>query len=207
MRFPALLRDPEQKRAELRKEYDRMLIEVPFLRRRLNTISEANRAASAPRLEIIRAEVQVRLAYAVLLCYALAVNGFLSAMDPLDILLQDEAIQFAKEAIWVAQVSRQDLPIGAGFMPATIFAAWTATDDSGVLEGIKAAMVDYKLHWAEWHYVERFREMKHRMRRIRDKKLAELRAAGHVGLDVTDFTSADGFSYDWSVNWEDTSPA
>lgn len=89
-------------------------------------------------------------------------------------------------------------------MPATLFAAWTATDDSGVLQGIKTAMVDYKLHWAEWHYVERFREMKHRMRGMRDKKLAELREAGHVGLDVTDFTSADGFLYDWSVNWKET---
>lgn len=203
MRYPELFRDPELHEAELRKRYNLMLLEAPFLLRRFNLVSNLNKARIPPDPEMVRCETQIRLAYAVLVCYALMANGFLSAINPLEIFLQEEALQLSKEAIWIAAISQCDLPIGAGFMPATLFAAWAATDDPGVLKGIKRTMVDYRLHWAEWHYVLRFRDLKIRMRNIRDERLAELRAKGHVGLDVTDFISVDGLEHDWQAYWEE----
>ncbi|OAA78866.1 Zn(2)-C6 fungal-type DNA-binding domain protein [Akanthomyces lecanii RCEF 1005] len=207
MRFPYLLREPERHRSEMKREYLRMQVECPFVRRRLMDLTNMVKATRKTKAALVRAQIQMGVAYTIQLCFTLVVNAFLSAMDPTNIRLQEEALQYSQEAIWITRISGRQLPIGAGFMPAALFSAWIATDDSQVISSIASTMKEYENYWAEPNYVRQFRAIKERVRQIRDRKLEELRAGGLQGMDVTDFTTTDGLAYTWGLDSLTVDPA
>ncbi|OAR02251.1 hypothetical protein LLEC1_05767 [Akanthomyces lecanii] len=200
MRFPYLLREPELHHNEMMREYLRMQTECPFVRRRLMDLTNMVKATRKMKAALVRAQIQMGVAYTMQLSFTLVINAFLSAMDPTNIRLQEEALHYSQEAIWITRISGRQLPIGAGFMPAALFSAWVATDDSQVISSIASTMEQYDSYWAEPHYVRQFKTMKERVRQIRDRKLEELRADGLQGMDVTDFTTTDGLAYSWGLD-------
>lgn len=200
MRFPYFIREPERHHSEMMREYFRMQIECPFVRRRLMDLTNMAKATRKTKAALVRAQIQMGVAYTIQLSFTLVVNAFLSAMDPTNIRLQEEALQYSQEAIWVTRISGRQLPIGAGFMPAALFSAWVATDDSEVISSIASIMKEYESYWAEPNYVRQFRKIKERVRQIRDRRLEELRAGGLQGMDVTDFTTTDGIAYTWGLD-------
>lgn len=200
MRFPFYIRQPELHRKEMMAEYARMQIECPFIRRRFMDLTNMVKATRKTQPALVRAQIQMGVAYTVILCFTLTINAFSSAMDPTNIKLQEEALYYAQEAIWISRITGSQLPIGAGFMPAALFSAWVATDDSEVLMNIASTMKEYDSYWAEPHYVRQFKNMKEHVRQIRDRKLRELRDDGLNGLDVTDFTTSDGLEYTWGID-------
>lgn len=200
MRFPYFIREPEMHRNEMLQEYARMQVECPFVRRRLMDLTNMVKATRKTQPALVRAQIQMGVAYTVMLSFTLVLNAFLSAMDPTNIIFQEEAMHYSQEAIWITRISGRQLPIGAGFMPAALFSAWVATDDSEVIFSIASTMKQYDSYWAEPHYVKQFKTMKERVRDIRDRKLANLRANGLQGIDVTDFTTSDGLEYTWGLD-------
>lgn len=199
MRFPYFIREPELYHNQMMHDYMRMQIECPFLRRRLMDLTNMAKATRKKKPALVRAQIQMGVAYTMMLSFTLVINAFLSAMDPINITLQEEALHYSQEAIWITRISSRQLPIGAGFMPAALFSAWVATDDSEVISSIESTMKQCKSYWAEPHYVKQFTTMKERVRVIRDKKLVELRNSGLQGMDVTDFTTSDGMEYTWGL--------
>ncbi|TQW03759.1 Zn(II)2Cys6 transcription factor [Cordyceps javanica] len=200
MRFPYFIRQPEMHENEMIREYMRMQIECPFVRRRLMDLTNMVKAMRKPKPALVRAQIQMGVAYTMMLSFTLVVNAFLSAMDPTNIKLQEESLYYSQEAIWITRISGRQLPAGAGFMPAALFSAWIATDDSEVMFSIASIMKEFDSYWAEPHYVRQFKTIKERVREIRDRKLQVLRAGGLQGMDVTDFTTSDGLEYTWGLD-------
>ncbi|KAJ6779426.1 hypothetical protein PWT90_03883 [Aphanocladium album] len=200
MRFPHFIREPEVHRNEMLRDYARMQIECPFVRRRFTDLTNMIKATRKTQPALVRAQIQMGVAYTIMLSFTLVLNAFLSAMDPTNIKFQEEALYYSQEAIWITRISGRQLPIGAGFMPAALFSAWVATDDSEVIFSIASTMKQYDSYWAEPHYVKQFKMIKERVRELRDRKLADLRASGLQGIDVTDFTTSDGLEYTWGLD-------
>lgn len=200
MRIPYFIREPELHRIEMVKEYARMQIECPFVRRRFMDLTNMVKATRITQPALVRAQIQMGVAYTVILSFTLVINSFLSAMEPANVKLQEEALHYSQEAIWITRISGRQLPVGAGFMPAALFSAWVATDDSEVIFSIASTMKQYDSYWAEPHYVKQFKNMKERVRAIRDRNLRELREGGLQGMDVTDFTTSDGLEYNWGLD-------
>lgn len=200
IRFSQLIREAELNQHEMNGEYSRMQIECPFLRRRFMDLTNMVNATRITQPALVRAQIQIGVAYTVILSFTLILNAFLSAMDPTNIKLQEEALYYAQEAIWISRISGKQLPVGAGFMPAALFSAWVATDDSEVIFSIASTMKQCDGYWAEPHYVQQFKNIKERVREIRDRTLKQLRANGLHGMDVTDFTTSDGLEYGWGLD-------
>ncbi|KAJ3496356.1 hypothetical protein NLG97_g2714 [Lecanicillium saksenae] len=200
MRFPHFIREPEVHRNEMLREYARMQVECPFVRRRFTDLTNMVKATRKTRPALVRAQIQMGVAYTIMLSFTLVLNAFLSSMDPTNIDFQEEALYYSQEAIWITRISGRQLPVGAGFMPAALFSAWVATDDSEVIFSIASTMKQYDSYWAEPHYVKQFKMMKERVRALRDRNLADLRASGLQGIDVTDFTTSDGLEYTWGLD-------
>ncbi|OAA57210.1 hypothetical protein ISF_07131 [Cordyceps fumosorosea ARSEF 2679] len=195
MRFSCFTRQPELHEKEMVREYKRMQIECPFVRRRLMDLTNMAKATRKTNTALVRAQIQMGVAYTMILSFTLMINAFISAMDPTSKRLQEEALLYAREAIWITRILSKQLPVGAGFMPAALFAAWVATDDDEVIEGIESTIKQHKSYWAEPQYVEHFTTLKKRVGIIRNRRLVELRAGGLRGMDVTAFTTANGPEY------------
>lgn len=201
MRFPYFIRQPEMHQNDMIREYMRMQTECPFIRRRVMeyyNLVEAHK--KKPRLNLVRAYMLLSEQYNMMLSSTLIMNSFLLAMDPTNSKLQEDALYYSQEAIWITRNLAGQLAMGAGFMPAALFAAWVATDDSEVIADITSIRDQHDCYWTESHYVEQYTTMKERVREIRDRKLVELDTAGLQCMDMTDFIVSDGFEYGWGLD-------
>lgn len=196
MNFPRLVREPELHKEEIRRYYDQLLLEGPFSLNRVNLITEMVQSSESPHPDKLRGQVQLETAYALILCYSLILNLFLSAFNPFDTELQQQALYLAREAIYISQKSATHLPIGAGFMPAGLFAAWVATDDVEIIQGIKETLSTYEVYYADAKYVRMFRELKRRAREIRQRSLDDL---AMQGLDHAASGLFDSVDFDWGL--------
>ncbi|KAM3553103.1 hypothetical protein MY1884_005895 [Beauveria asiatica] len=200
MRFPYLVRQPEMYYNEMLREYMRMQTECPFVRRRLMDLTNMAQATDKAKIALVRAQMHMGVAYTMMLSFTLVINAFLSALNPINVKLQQEALYYSQEALWITRISSKQLSTGAGFMPSALFSAWVATDDSEVIFSIASIMKQYDSYWAEPHYVTQFKTMKARIREIRDRKLAELHASGLRGMGVPDYTTSNGLEYTWGLD-------
>ncbi|KAM3467245.1 hypothetical protein MY5147_004882 [Beauveria neobassiana] len=200
MRFPHFVRQPEIYYNQMFREYMRMQTECPFVRRRLMDLTNMVQATNEVKIALVRAQIQMGVAYTMMLSFTLVINAFLSALNPINIKLQQEALYYSREALWITRISSKQLPTGAGFMPSALFSAWVATDDSEVIISIASIMKKYDSYWAEPQYVAQFETMKERVREIRDRKMAELHASGLRCMSVPDYTTLNGLEYTGGLN-------
>lgn len=208
MNFPKFVREPELHGEEMRRTYDRLRVEGPFCLKRVHLINGMVKEQDPPPPELLRAQVQLETAYALLLCYSLVLNVFLSAFEPLNVELQQEAQYMANEAIDISKKSATHLPIGAGFMPAGLFAAWVATDDADVIDEIRQTLATYEIYSADVKYVRMFRGLKKRARAIRQRSLDALLMGQHGYGDFDNYLyeqtvqgmEFDTSDYDWGLH-------
>lgn len=200
MNFPRFVREPERHIDEMKVAYRRLQIECPFSLKRVHMMAELVEMANPPRPDQLRAQVQLETAYSLALCYALILNAFLLAFDPLNIGLYLESLDFAREAINISRSTAPHLPIGAGFMPAALFAAWVATDDVEIIKGIKVTLAQYDAYMTETKYVVMFRNLKRQIRDLKEASLAKI-AASELTPDESVLwdTSFDGMNFDWGL--------
>ena len=92
--------------------------------------------------------------YISLLCYALILNAFISALDPLDIILHHQTVELAREAVRVSNVLASHVASScAKLMPTGLFAAWLATNEPEIISDIQDTLTKHEMYFVDVNYL------------------------------------------------------
>lgn len=200
LNFPKYTREPYAHEAEMKTTYTRLKAEVAFSLKRVHMMEGVVAAAEHVKTEQMRALIQLETAYGLLVCYALVLNALLTAMDPFNGVLEAEGMDMAKQAIAITESAADHLPLGTGCTPITLFGAWLATDDEEIVAGIVRAMTTVEVRYIDWTYVRRIRELKHRVRQIRQETLESMTGVCNLPGDVLFGDGLyDSMVFDWAL--------
>lgn len=200
MHFPKFTREPHLHAAEMRTTYTRLKGEAAFSLKRVHMMEGIVAAAEHVKVDQMRALIQLETAYGLLLCYALVLNALLAAMDPFNDVLAAEAMDMARQAIAITESAAGHLPLGTGCTPVPLFAAWLATDDEEVVTGIIKALATVDVHFVDSMYVNHIRDLKKRVRQIRQDTLDAMTGGFQSPGDVL-FGGGeyDSMGFDWKI--------
>ena len=151
-KMPDYIRYPERHLFDMQLTYEQKRIDIEKMRNRLCDISELPPAQEigkfAPPVSPRTLIYLYYTAYVLLLCLALIINGLLRAMDPLDVTLIEDSIVFIDEIVIIAEHMAQYRPLGAGFIPICLTAAWAGTSDPEKQRKIEDLILDYQTDFA-----------------------------------------------------------
>ncbi|CAH0021784.1 unnamed protein product [Clonostachys rhizophaga] len=178
MNIPKFIRKPELYSNELHAIYQRLLLEKPFIMKCIPATTETADLEDSHWADNDGGRVQLEGRYISLLCYALILNAFLSALNPLNTILYSEAVDLAREAVRISNVLASHVPSScAKLMPAGLFAAWLATNEAEIISGIQDTLAKHEVYFVDANYLRRFDTLKKQIRGLREKKWAAMESS------------------------------
>ena len=175
-KLPDFVRYPEQLLFDMQLTYEQQRIDIQRLRQRLAKMGELPPAHEIGRFSPpVSQKTLIYLyhtAYVLLLTLALILNGLLRALDIPDDALQEESMMFSSEVAIIAELMSQYRPLGAGYIPTCLTAAWAATSDPLKQSKIEAMMLDYQTDFAGARWMDGAIWLKSRCEALRLKTLA-----------------------------------
>ena len=154
-KMPDFIRYPKDHLFAIQQMYERKRFDIPKMQRRL-----AKKMLPPPHvvgmyLPPVPQTTLIYLyyvAYALLLALALIINGLLRALDPSDELLVAESIAWSSEVMVMAERMSPYRPLGSGYMPVCLLAAWAATADLSQHPRIEKLLAEYQTDFegARW---------------------------------------------------------
>ncbi|EHK23102.1 uncharacterized protein TRIVIDRAFT_29730 [Trichoderma virens Gv29-8] len=200
LNMPVFLSTPENHLDWIKSSYERLKIEIRLVHQRLNAMTEIN-DPSALKLDQLHEMVKLESSCIFMLAYTLILSAFLLAFDPENIILHRESRELAWDAVFTSSQTAPHLPVGMGFIPYALFAAWLATDDLDVVKAIRATLVQSDVYFADVKYVRMFRALKQRLRSLRKTKLA---ASSQIELLLDEHTEQsmppDMVDFGWDLS-------
>ena len=174
-KVPDFIRYPESHLFDMQLMYEQKRIDVKRMQRRLaksvlppaHEIGKFSPPVSAKSLNYL-----YYAAYHLLLGLALILNGLLRGLNPSDSLLAEESITFSEEVIDLAERMSQYRPLGAGYVPVCLAAAWAATADLSQHGRIEDLISDYQKDFSSTCWMEGAIWLKNRFTILRLKTLA-----------------------------------
>lgn len=186
-KIPDYIRYPERHLFDMQLTYEQKRIDIEKMRNRLCDVADLPPAHEigkfAPPVSPRTLMYLYYTAYALLLALALVINGLLRALDPLDITLVEDCIVFADEVIIIAENMAKYRPLGAGFIPICLTAAWAATPDPEKQMRIRELILDYQTDFARARWMDGAFWLKDRFDLLRFKTAAKkLEEQQHLGI-------------------------
>ncbi|KAK2592297.1 hypothetical protein QQS21_010017 [Conoideocrella luteorostrata] len=192
MRLTQLLRAPEQNHGEIKREYARWNTERPFTRRRYRFIAGISKMNGINKPGLVQPQTMTGIEHVIVLGVSLVLNACLSAMDPDNTNLQDDALNNGQEAIQISRQLLSRLPEGVGFTPVALFASWIATDHPDTTCDIFAMIKQHNCYWADPNYMKQAKVLKEQLLRIRSKASISLATGGYQGVGTSPGFPASG---------------
>ncbi|CEJ95193.1 hypothetical protein VHEMI10690 [[Torrubiella] hemipterigena] len=193
LNIPNLLDEPQCHRAQIQTEYALLQHEYPIILKRLKALTDfPDRAESQQSLLVV--QIQLETAGIYMLSYSLILNAFLATLDPLDNRLHWESIELAREAIRLSRECASHLPVGMGFVPWALLAAWAATSDYSITREIMVTMRQSDVYYADLEYVRMFRALKRRIAKLKGAACESCQCVGESHI-----TCNDTLSFDWGM--------
>ncbi|KAF2423717.1 hypothetical protein EJ08DRAFT_672424 [Tothia fuscella] len=161
-KFPRYVRHPELCMDEITMAYTQLVEEVPKLATLLVEITNSVRASwsptSSPPIQAMRLLGIYQVSYGIGLTLAMILNRILRAFDPFNALLLQEFEPFLEQTMKVAEQALRNRPLGSGYVPICLVAAWSATSDPFKRLGVEQMMIEYQkdfpqalwMEMAEW---------------------------------------------------------
>lgn len=175
-KMPDYIRYPEKHLFDMQLTYEQKRIDIEKMRGRLCDISELPPAHEigkfAPPVSPRTLMYLYYTAYVLLLALALIINGLLRALDPLDITLIEDSIVFTDEITIIAEHMAKYRPLGAGFVPICLTAAWAGTSDPEKQCKIRELILDYQTDFAGARWMDGAWWLKDRYDLLRVKTVA-----------------------------------
>ena len=175
-KMPDFIRHPEKHLFDMQLTYEQKRLDIARMRDRLPDVSELPSAQEigkfAPPVSPRTLIYLYYTAYVLLLTLALIINGLLRALDPLDITLIEDAIVFSDEVTVIAEHMSQYRPLGAGFIPMCLMAAWSSTSDPRKSAKLQEMIQDYSTDFAGARWMEGALWLKDRFNLLRFKTMA-----------------------------------
>jgi hypothetical protein len=175
-KIPDYIRHPERHLFDMQLTYEQKRIDIEKTRGRLVDIADLPPAHEigkfAPPVSPRTLIYLYYTAYVLLLALALIINGLLRALDPLDITLVEDSIVFSDEVMIIAEHMAQYRPLGAGFVPICLTAAWAATSDPEKQTKIREMILDYQTDFAGARWMDGAFWLKDRYALLRVKTMA-----------------------------------
>lgn len=182
MDIPKFIREPELYSNEMHAAYQRLLLEKPFIMKYTSATTETVGSEDPHWADNHVRRVQVAGRCISLLCYALILNAFLSALDPLDTTLYTEAVDLAREAVRISNLLASHVPSRcAKLMPAGLYAAWLATNEPDIISGIQDTLAKHEVFFVDANHLRRFDKLKKQIRGIRENKWAAMESSLMLG--------------------------
>lgn len=204
--FPKFVREPELHLHEMRISYIRLKSECSFSLNRVAMMEDIVATEQPAKPDQMRALVQLETAYTLLLCYALILNALLCAMDPLEPTFYLEALDLSRQAIDITKRSADHVPLGTGCIPVALFAAWIATDDEEIIQGIISSLKAVDVHFVDTKYVRQMRDLKRRIRQLKKDSLDRLEKEHSASPStIYDDLVFDNMDFNWGLG--STSPS
>ena len=195
-RIPDFIRYPELHLFEIQLTYEQKRIDILKMRQRLAKTGELPPAHEigtfSPQVSPAAMVYLYHTAYALLLALALILNGLLRALDPSDITLAEESITFANEIVVIAEQMSQYRPLGAGYIPICLIAAWAATADLSKQSQMEAIIADYQEDFAGARWMEGAVWLRNRFEILQLKTLAAQLEQQHRSVFDKTATPGDG---------------
>lgn len=184
VRLVEFVRDPRGDIGDIVLGYDTMLHETEQARKNLETMfgtpsrsgtGSSTDGLSAPSTpgscaDMERIQLLCQAQYAVLLAATMLVNSLLGAMLPDNTELTGQVAEYPDELVVLNEQTAKYRPVGAGFMPTCLLMASAATTDSGHLDKLNGALVEYGPHpdhskWEFWAAEMRglFQDLRYKM--------------------------------------------
>lgn len=167
LRLPRLLQTPEPSYDEIKTEYSRLKTEWAFTRTRYQYISNIGKIAGVNKNSLRQTRILLGTTHTIVLGIALILGAYLSAMDPADCSLQQDALNNGREVIQMSQELLTQLHNGIGFTPVSLFASWIATDDPEITFSIFQMVREQDCYWADPDYMKHAKILKERVIQIR----------------------------------------
>ena len=201
-KIPDYIRDPERHLFDMQLTYEQKRIDIERTRRQLVDVADLPPAQEigkfsppcSPRTLIYL----YYTAYVLLLALALVINGLLRALDPLDITLVEDSIVFTDEVMIIAEHMTKYRPLGAGFVPICLTAAWAATSDPEKQRRIEVMVLDYQTDFAGARWMDGAIWLRDRFDVLRLKTMAaelekqqRLKSYGRRMSDETEMEGVD----------------
>ncbi|KJZ76218.1 hypothetical protein HIM_04300 [Hirsutella minnesotensis 3608] len=138
-----IIRNPSQHVEQMQTLYRLIKLELPSLQRHISENVRPACAAPTDTLPVFLLRVQTRYfaAYSVLLSMALAINGYLRAIDPCKHSLAKDLDMFYSEAVSHAEEMKDRRPLGASHIPLLLISASVAVNDDPPRETALGAML------------------------------------------------------------------
>lgn len=175
-KIPNFIRYPEVHLFDMQLTYEQKRIDIEKMRSRLCDIADLPPAHEIGRFAPpVSGKTLLYLywtAYVLLLALALVLNGLLRALDPLDITLVEDCIVFSDEVTIIGEHMMQYRPLGAGFVPICLTAAWAATSDPEKRAKIQELILDYQQDFAGARWMDGAFWLKDRFDLLRFKTMA-----------------------------------
>ena len=174
-KMPDYIRHPERHLFDMQLTYEQKRIDIERMRSRLVDVADL---PPAQEIGVFSPPVSPRtliylyyMAYVLLLSLALIINSLLRALDPLDITLVEDSIVFTDEVVLIAEHMAQYRPLGAGFIPICLTAAWAATSDPDKQRKIQEMVLDYQTDFAGARWMDGAMWLKDRFDLLRLKTM------------------------------------
>lgn len=175
-KMPDYIRHPEQHLFDMQLTYEQKRIDIDKMRQKLVSVTELPSPDEigqfTPPLTPKTLIYLYYIAYVLLLALALIINGLLRALDPLDITLLEDSIVFTDEVMMIAESMSKYRPLGAGFVPICLTAAWAATSDPSKQAKIEEMILDYQTDFAGARWMDGAVWLRDRCELLRLKTMA-----------------------------------
>jgi hypothetical protein len=184
VQIPDFIRYPEKNRAQILSSYQQAQNECLAMR---------NNLGSTP---MIMLDTRYQTGYGMLLSLAMFLNSIVSVFRPHDISLPEESATMRSEIMTLAWQVMDRRPLGAGYIPVCLIAAWIGSNDLMERAEIEVMILRYRSGFTELRWLEKAIAFKQRLQRLRPKFVAKdinnlHHGKGYVVEDVTADTTEE----------------
>ncbi|KAF2096262.1 hypothetical protein NA57DRAFT_67772 [Rhizodiscina lignyota] len=142
--MPRFIRDPELHYVDMQYTYQLIQAEYPKLQQRVAKLEDEVSSTKTPTLPFMKLQHAHQATYGIIMTAALILNGMLRAFEPYNYALVEDSILFTNEVLALAEKAARYRPLGAGYIPLCLMAAWATLDDTSKRAEVEMMLAVYQ---------------------------------------------------------------
>jgi hypothetical protein len=183
-RIGEFLRYPKLHLMEMASFYRQLLVDCRKVRLRLDQLTELTLQLQNPlqSYPIVKQHTAYQAAYGMANTFALIIGSILRIFDPSDYALVEDSERISEDVMELAENASQYRPVGSGYMPVCLIAAWAATYGTPKQAKVENTLQDWQSDFKEVKWMKMAIWLKRTLDDLRSKL-----AISQLEISLVDF--------------------